>query len=350
MYQEVLEFPKNNIFNYKLIDINDKIYKDILNFVNKYDTLTFIVSLSGGVDSFTILATLHFIKETHLPNINIIAIHLNYKNRDESDLEAQFLMEWCNLNNITYNERVITEFSRGDIKRADYEAKTQEIRFDFYKENITKYEKAKGIILGHHQGDIQENIFSNIMKNKNILDLGVITEENIIHDVLISRPLISCVKKEIFDYAHKYNIAYFKDTTPDWSVRGKLRRRIFPEIENAYGLNFMSSLSNLSESIGEWETLIRHHILNPCLINSLYYKNENEVQMTTSEFNKYPKIFWSLIIKELCHKNGIKMISNKAMDLFLIKIKDDNNGRVNLSKNLYIKFENRLITFYFNKY
>ena len=140
MYQEVLEFPKNNIFNYKLIDINDKIYKDILNFVNKYDTLTFIVSLSGGVDSFTILATLHFIKETHLPNINIIAIHLNYKNRDESDLEAQFLMEWCNLNNITYNERVITEFSRGDIKRADYEAKTQEIRFDFYKEN-SSYKK-----------------------------------------------------------------------------------------------------------------------------------------------------------------------------------------------------------------
>jgi len=188
------------------------------------------------------------------------------------------------------------------------------------------------------------------MKNKNILDLSVITKENIIHDVLISRPLINCVKKEIFDYAHKYHIAYFKDTTPDWSVRGKLRRRIFPEIENAYGPNFMESLSNLSESLGDLNILITEHIVKPFLRDSVKEISENKVEVTTPFPSTLPKIFWSLIIKDLCYKHGIKMISNKSMDLFLMKIKENlkvSNKRVNLSKNLYIIIDNNLITFYF---
>jgi hypothetical protein len=36
------------------------------------------------------------------------------------------------------------------------------------------------------------------------------------------------VQADIFGFAHKYGIPYFKDTTPKWSTRGKLRNQLLP--------------------------------------------------------------------------------------------------------------------------
>ena len=56
------------------------------------------------------------------------------------------------------------------------------------------------------------------------------------------RPMIKFYKQPIYDFADKYQIPYFKDTTPDWSVRGKYRNKILPIIEDTFSKNVKENL------------------------------------------------------------------------------------------------------------
>jgi ATP-dependent DNA helicase RecG len=91
----------------------------------------------------------------------------------------------------------------------------KEIRFDIYSrvKNMYNSHYFMGVILGHHKGDLQENIFFNTMKGKNLTDLSVIRERSEILGVKILRLLISHPKSDIFEMANKNNIPYFKNTT-----------------------------------------------------------------------------------------------------------------------------------------
>ena len=80
-----------------------------------------------------------------------------------------------------------------------------------------------GIFFGHHKGDIQENVISNMMRRTSPLNLSGMNEIGTVENVSIYRPLLPHTKDDIFDFAHTFGVPYFKDTTPKWSVRGKLR-------------------------------------------------------------------------------------------------------------------------------
>lgn len=46
-------------------------------------------------------------------------------------------------------------------------------------------------------------------------------------------------KDVVYDFAHKFGVPYFKDTTPSWSTRGKLRRQLVRRGDNACSYCFI---------------------------------------------------------------------------------------------------------------
>ena len=98
------------------------------------------------------------------------------------------------------------------------------------------------MLLAHHKDDIVENIFANVCRGRNILDLAVIKEKACIDGVNIGRPMIDVYKKPVYEFAEKYQIPYFKDTTPGWSIRGKYRNQIYPLIEDTFTKNVKDNL------------------------------------------------------------------------------------------------------------
>jgi tRNA(Ile)-lysidine synthase TilS/MesJ len=48
-------------------------------------------------------------------------------------------------------------------------------------------------------------------------------------------PMLPYNKRGIFAYAHAYGVPYFKDSTPAWSTRGKLRNQLQPLLQHVYG-------------------------------------------------------------------------------------------------------------------
>ena len=246
-----------------------------------------IISLSGGVDSMVLLALLKRL----LPFGKIVALHINYGNRDETDLEEQFLKQICDANNIEFKVKRFEDYTRGSVNRNEYEERTKKERFKFYKDNMT--EDSIGIFLAHHRNDEQENIFSNLLKGQSLIDLTALKDETVVNNVCLLRPFINITKDMIYDFAYKHSVPYFKDTTPDWSNRGKLRRKVFPVLKEIYNLE--DNLDKIGLESIELNQLIVQKIIKKYISESVKEENGVIILNNVQDYHDMPSTFWSYI-------------------------------------------------------
>lgn len=318
---------------------NNRLYKSVKKFVILNKIKKIAISLSGGVDSNVLMYILYQLKLDNILEL-VIAIHLNYGNRDVSDIEAENMIRTCGYYNILLITRKITHMKRIDseIDRMFYEEETKKIRFGLYKYAMTKY-KIEGVCLGHHKDDLSENVFMNILKGKDILDLYVMTNQSIINSVNILRPMLNHIKDDIYEVAHSNNITYFKDTTPIWSMRGMIRNKIYP-ILNEFDNKIISGFHKIGEKSKEWNDIIDTQLINPQLYKivdgklGFYITFEND-------FNNLSKSYWSKLFTNMFHSRGDKMISNKNINSFVLWMKENykKGNMFNCSNNYFIKYD-----------
>lgn len=305
-YYSVLEKP----FEFNLLlhgNTETPLFNTLSSFVKNEKKV--IVSLSGGVDSMVILYLLKQI------DIEVHALHIDYTNREESFLEREFLEKFCQYIKVPLHIRIL-DFKRNEIDREEYEEATRKIRFTEYKNLINKLQDVMGVILGHHHGDIQENIIFNIMKGRGIYDLTVLKETSIQNDVPILRPLLVHSKEEIYDFAHKINLPYFKNTTPSWSNRGKFREKLLPCLIDVFGSGVLKNIDKIGRESDEVKQLLERDLED------------------LSKIEDKPLIFWKYYFKNYCEKNNIKQVSYKTLELLHNKIKNKQEGNITLSKDL----------------
>jgi len=263
------------------------------------------ISLSGGVDSMVILYCCWVLR--YKP----IVLHINYGNREESNKEAEFCEFFCGILNVPFH-KITMNIYRDSTERSKYEKLTRNIRFKKYGELIETYKIKKGFAVGHHAGDVAENMFTNMMKGRPVLDGGAITICDKIHDVEISRPLYHVFKESIFDFAHKFGIPYFKDTTPDWSNRGILRRQIFPKIKEQYA-QYERNMYKMSIDLHDLNDCFQRRIMGPFINTVEFLSNNDGFTVDITEYKDESLMFWQSFFCQVMHKMGRPMISLKQL-------------------------------------
>lgn len=346
-YKDVLEYLPNNYteIRKKNITYNTFVSSILNSCYDKRDT-TILVSLSGGVDSMVLITVLHFFSKLYL-NSDVVAVHINYNNRNESLKEQYFLEDWCAHNKIKMHVKSINDIKRYSSNRSKYEAITKNIRLDFYKEILIK-ENSNCVMLAHHKDDIVENIFTNVCRGRNILDLAVIKDDTTINNINFVRPMNEFYKNTIYEFSNEYQIPYFKDTTPLWSVRGKYRNVIYPTIECAFTSHVKENLLSLSNQSNEWNGLIETNIIAPFMNKVVLYGNK--IVFKLDQYKDYPLCFWNLIFIKLFNKFGYKNPSKKSVTVFLSVIQNSNSNRrtgvqnITLSNQCKCHYENDTVT------
>lgn len=337
-YKDILEnIPDNTSKIVNQLFTDHDLINSFKNYIKLAQKTKYIVSLSGGVDSMVIITILKYLK------CHVIACHINYNNRKETNFEEEFLKKWCEYNNIKIYIKNIQNITRGTVKRSTYELETRNIRFDFYK-HVLKNENSDCILLGHHKDDIVENIIANVCRGRNLLDLSVIKENTIVNNINMSRPMIDFYKDSIFCFAHNNNIPYFKDTTPNWSVRGKYRNNISVNLCDTFGDNYKHNLIQLGKQSDEWNELITKTITQPFL-DSIIYKHKC-VEFNIKNYLDYPLCFWNVIFAKIFYKYGINSPSKKGVITFMNSMKNIN--KVSLSNYCECKIKNYIVTINFN--
>ena len=62
---------------------------------------------------------------------------------------------------------------------------------------------------------------------------------------------------------NRYGVPYFKDSTPSWSTRGKLRASLLPLLLDMYGTGCLSNLSQLAEESDRTRDLGQANLYDP---------------------------------------------------------------------------------------
>jgi len=336
-YKDILEYLPYYVTSNDML--NEELYSEIYKFlyINKQNKV--LISLSGGVDSMVLLEIMCKIREVDF--IDIICCHINYNNRVESVVERNFLKEYCAYKNVIF-ECMDFDFKRGSIKRNTYEEQTRNLRYKYYRELIEKY-NTNGVFLGHHEDDVCENIYNNIMRGgREITDLVVLKKENYLMDVIVYRPLLDFRKKSIYEFSHKYQVPYFLDTTPAWSCRGKMRNNIFPSCEDCYGENYKKSLLSLGNQGEELGSIIQKHIINnlceKVIIDNFNFKIEIEDVLRE-------KYILRNLLHSICIKLNIGTIKQKNINILLDCINYNKTKKVCILKNYETYIDNNILYF-----
>jgi len=285
------------------------------------------VSLSGGVDSMVLMSLLKKAGKY------VVAIHIEYCNREEAVIERQFLQYYCNKNNIPLYYRTINYVTREDkwIDRNIFETETKKCRFHLYRYVIEK-EKLDGVCLGHHMGDIVENVFTNMLKGHHS-DLVMMKPRQELMGVNLFRPFLKVMKDDIFNMAHYENIPYFLNTTPTWSCRGVLRNTIIPALKSQFG-DFENNIVRFAEQYEMKVNFYEEEKQNN--INIIEYKYMSKFE--TNEFDMMDKV-----IMNFMHKNGYPMASNKSMKHFIEWCKGNKQHMIQLNKHVFCFYEKPFI-------
>lgn len=333
--------PKNIVSDLEKFPL----YISILKYCQKYKIKRLGVSLSGGVDSMVLLWLLQQMV-LNGKSEKVVAIHVNYNwecRLGECEQEAKYLLDFCSHIDVDLVLRDITHLNsevdkRINVEREFIDEETKQIRFNTYKHTIQKY-NLDGICLGHHKGDLIENVFMNFSKGKNILDLFVTKEYDLQYDVPILRPMLDHNKQDIFDIAHQNNIIYFKDTTPDWSFRGTMRKKIFPTMTN-FDQMILGNFYRMGQQSAEWGSFINRKLINPILKNTKDFKYGFVIKMNI-EYDDIPVAFWAEVFVNLFHSRKIRMIKHTNMKSYIEWINEPKrqNSLLRLS-NGYLVFRN----------
>ena len=341
-------FPHNPIFSERFNSVIQNLIKSEELFIvmkqfieTNFNNNNIIgVSLSGGIDSMVTTFILKHMEQLGIIN-KVVAVHIYYGNRPDSMNETNFIKDWCKFYDIPLIVKYIRYMKRdlGLVDRNFYEEETRKIRFNTYKlANKLFDNKIIGFCLGHHKDDRIENIFMNIMKGRDILDICVMKPISVLDSVMILRPFLSNPKSDIYSFSDKYFIPYTKDTTPIWSCRGVIRQTIFPLLEKQFG-NFNVHLNKLGERSNdlhkEKEQQINYFFDSivfekyGCKINKLKLLNKNNKNNTNSD------IFWTRFLVKIFHTMNASMTKSKTIKPFI--------NWFNNTKNNMFKFSNNYI-------
>jgi tRNA(Ile)-lysidine synthetase-like protein len=229
------------------------IVKDISQSLSISNSKELVLSISGGVDSLV----LYLLLKSY--GFKVHTVFINYNNRYSSKLELEFVKNY--LDRLSSDEeynfyKTITSIKRnGNTKhlRDVYEDSTRKIRFDMYKQILLLPNvNAKYIVLGHNKDDCMENIFTNISKCQkydNLLGMSFLSEEM---GVGIMRPMLGITKSSIYELAREIGMPFLEDSTPKWSMRGRMRDILIPQL-NKFDERIIEGLYTLSGYVSNSE-------------------------------------------------------------------------------------------------
>ncbi len=226
----------------KIIDIENKMERVIVNWNMLPEGCTVVAGLSGGADSMALTHFLLKYGKTH--HIRTVAAHINHGLRGaEADADERFVAEWCEKNDVEL------KIHRADIRalaaeRAEgLEECGRNVRYAFFRSLCGSSTR---IATAHTLSDSAETVLLNLAKGAGARGLCGIppVRGNIV------RPLIGITRAEVEAYCAYYDLSYVTDSTnleQDYA-RNKIRHSVIPVLKEI-NPSFEIAVEHLTENL-----------------------------------------------------------------------------------------------------
>jgi len=245
------------------------------------------ISLSGGVDSMVMAALLG------RRGCNVIAAHIVYGNRAESEAEANFVATYCRKLAIPLYVYRVEGLRRDSADRAFYEEMTRQLRFSVYKA------LDRIVYLGHIQEDAVENVWTNFAHGSHLDDLIKFRVRAIEEGVTICRPWLRIKKQTIYAVAAAIGIPHLKNTTPPWSNRGKFRSAFYDATRAQYGPSVDEKILEVAGRLQAQAALLDRLLYQPMLDS--WDPEGRQMNVTLAIQNEIDAEGWDHLLTQIAH-------------------------------------------------
>lgn len=228
-----------------------------------------IVSVSGGVDSISLLHLLNFY------NYNLVVVHFNHHVRRANEDEAKLVAEYAHKYQLPFHLFDI------EIKGGNFQNEARILRHQHLKEIADQY-KTPYILTAHHLDDLAETILMKLVRGSNLYGYAGIHQKTIVDKYYFLKPLLEYSKLDIINYAKNYNLNYLEDESNYLShyTRNRIRLTIMPILkqENPKILNKLWDYHQLvSKSFNFIRSYATKFLNNDLTIDITKYLQEEEL-------------------------------------------------------------------------
>ena len=200
---------------------------------------TYVLAVSGGVDSMVLLNLLH-----QHPGVKLVVAHFDHGIRDNSAEDRKLVQQAAKKLGLPF------VFHEGNLGKDTSEATAREARYKFLDE-VKKSTGAKAIITAHHQDDVIETAIMNVLRGSGRRGLTSLRSTD-----GIVRPLLEHSKERLYDHARSHSIAWNEDSTNSDTTyrRNYIRANVLPKLTAAERAQLLILLEDVAQINDELDT------------------------------------------------------------------------------------------------
>lgn len=294
----------------------------------KLSDARYVVAVSGGVDSVVLLDCLVASNPELVNEGKLIVAHYDHGIREDSIKDALFVEELAE----KYGLQFVV--GHGGLGANASEETARNARYKFL--NLIKVQnRAEAIITAHHQDDVIETAYINLIRGTGRKGLTSLKSRP-----GILRPLISKDKIEILEYAKNKNLLWHEDLTnkEDKYLRNRVRKVLEENTNPDFKNKILNTISHLEEINKNIDSEIDK------ILGANLRRSKNVVPRRW--FLKLNYEVASEVVVALARSNKFHEIDQKLVEMLVVFMKTAKIGKkLDIDKNHYALITKRSVRF-----
>lgn len=211
---------------------------------------TYVVAVSGGVDSVALLHLLYQASKRIGPGHKFIVAHFDHGIRSDSDVDRQHV-QW-----LAKQYGLPFVYERAALGAGASEATARKARYKFLHD-VRRASGAKAIITAHHQDDVIETALLNLIRGTGGRGLHSLRSRE-----LVRRPLLDIKKKDLVRYAQANGLIWREDSTnKDTAIlRNYLRHEVVANLGVTRRSQVLKHTRRAAELSAEIDAIIANYL------------------------------------------------------------------------------------------
>jgi tRNA(Ile)-lysidine synthase len=267
---------------------------------------TYVIGVSGGVDSRVLLAVLHE-KNQAENRWNLVVAHLDHGIRPDSREDRQFVQALAREYGLPFVYNTVS------LGAGTSEARARSERYKFLK-LAQEASGAEAVITAHHQDDLLETAIINIMRGSGRKGLTALANRP-----GLLRPLLSVPKSELIDYAKARGLKWREDATnqDDNYLRNYVRHHMLTRFDDQARAQFLANIGQLQDL----------NVAVDALLAEQLQLQDKPGTITRLWFNNLPHAVAKETIAAWLRANHLKDFDSKTLERLVVNAKSGRAGQ-----------------------
>jgi tRNA(Ile)-lysidine synthase len=268
---------------------------------------SYVVAVSGGVDSMSLLHALHQANMAADRPWQLIVAHLDHGIREDSVKDRQLVQATARRYGLPFTYR------EARLGAGTNEAEARTIRYDFLHQ-VQWAGRARAIVTAHHQDDVLETAILNVLRGTGRKGLTSLRSR---HN--LERPLLEIPKHELMAYARDQGLQWREDSTNQNTdyLRNYVRHRLVPRFNESDRTHLLRIINDLRQTNQELDTL---------LVNQLHLQADAG-KLDRQWFNRLPHAVARETMATWLRAYGVRAFDSRTLERLVVAAKVAGPGK-----------------------